>query len=850
MTRQTISIPPAPGLGPVERLRDAVREALRDLNIEPFSTVGGRPRETTATVTPAPSPVPESRRTLSPEGFERLGQLRDLLAPGAGGPAGADGDDDADRRVAMLDGRLQGPNALPYFRLAVEDRAFIDSVMANIGTYRTLNHDLLGSGIDLTSSLGLAELRRTLADARLVSELGWLRIFVDLLHDHALMLLIAVSVLVVALVVFVGWRILRRPRASKTRGSTEAPPLDQRTGPSHGTARERSPQEALVSSGAATGTGAQAEDEPTVRLHANTLLPSDSPSLPESNAGNRLTLADKAIKEWAKDGARTEDRIAIIDDALGTLRKQLGVSANGLTLVEVLAKAQAEIFDTSSFRAKALKIDRLGKFSGSSHVTEEMDQEVQDLNSDLARYRQICRILFDGIANDIDQSVERLEQTWPDLKAIWPALSQRSPGAAEELVTQVQILAQSAGIPESPLPSLYDISTGMNSKLSNLEDELRNSQSEFDRIKQDIADLMGVAADNPRSLVAELKRGLARMASEFAPDTIHPRPGDLIQGLKDRMAEAEALVREGQDARTTIQELTDELTAQLGGPLKGDVISVTTDLIAGWREAQGQAESRAQTVADLTTDLAEARRTGASAAEAAGLLSGRLGYPALAEAAGAPEWEEAAARLRAEDEWRFALRCGVASMRSEWQGVLDGVRRAGRDDVIRVLGLESFGGALADISAALSDLAPHCDPAQRPAPAVVWGSVILPAVVSGWLHGLFRARAVLDAYYAGEPQFDDLRCRVAVIAASMAEVIHYAGARLATARLLEPPPAGADQRYETAPEFRALPEVRRAVKAMQASRPDVAIDQHNAGFEAAHAHVPLRVILINPADWQ
>ena len=319
-----------------------------------------------------------------------------------------------------------------------------------------------------------------------------------------------------------------------------------------------------------------------------------------------------------------------------------------------------------------------------------------------------------------------------------------------------------------------------------------------------------------------------------------PRTFDgILANLKSYREQAENLMRDGQRNIATFEDWRTILSHEFGRVPDDDFARV----VPVWGQQVRDARATAERVGVLERDLAASDAFGDDSWLAAAALMRRLRYtPAARSSDSATSLRH---RFQADEIELFAIRCAGVAGAARLDAGIEVLRRAGREDVIKLLRLE---GMSASTTQFLQAIEPFED-GPAPDPQSFWDRAIFPHLASGWLHDVIRAEAVLDIYFASDPAFDEARGAVSLMAEQARCAAQLAGARVRSPELLCEPPAGADHRYSATRELREIPEIRQRARERERKGGDFVVDLHSAGFNGPHGNTAFTVILFNPADW-
>lgn len=327
------------------------------------------------------------------------------------------------------------------------------------------------------------------------------------------------------------------------------------------------------------------------------------------------------------------------------------------------------------------------------------------------------------------------------------------------------------------------------------------------------------------------------LPNEEGAPTLRSLP-DIAAALKMRQAEADRRCREGDEALRRLGRWRQFLADRLGMPMIEDDRAQAAALVAEVQDGR----AKAQQFTRLTSELEAQRAHSDSRWQLATMLLRRAGHR-IPDPDDLGALEISIGLVEKDDADLFLIRVGIASVMPPLDLAVGGLMAAGRNDVVALLGLDQFAAELARFA----DMLENLDPSAAQGPADYWNCLIAPSIV--FLHRVMRAELVLQTYFADDPVFEAVRRRVSDAAWLMRSAARHAGARCHTAPLLQPAPTASSLRYNTTPEFRAVPEIHRRVLQREAQGGEFAIDLQTAGFAAPFSNTALTLVLFNPADW-
>jgi hypothetical protein len=187
------------------------------------------------------------------------------------------------------------------------------------------------------------------------------------------------------------------------------------------------------------------------------------------------------------------------------------------------------------------------------------------------------------------------------------------------------------------------------------------------------------------------------------------------------------------------------------------------------------------------------------------------------------------------------LRLALVVANMDQSNALTAAREAGRDDVLAALGFQTINQDLLELFPKGTRIAKDKD--------TVWSDLVGPGLNTGTLVRVFRAKVLLEGYYAADPVFLPLRQLVNAFSAELLKICHKAGCRITIPTILGPPQAGVDQHWDALPELRRLPEVRKRLEDAITRREAIVVDIHNIGVASPTDTVRPGVVMLNPADW-
>ena len=352
-----------------------------------------------------------------------------------------------------------------------------------------------------------------------------------------------------------------------------------------------------------------------------------------------------------------------------------------------------------------------------------------------------------------------------------------------------------------------------------------------------------LSAERPTAIHGTIATAVRKFAVEVSP------PGqdgamagrsllEIAADLKARQTEAEQRYREGNDALRKLQQW-EEFLVQEFGPLSGVDAAAQ---VSAWAAMVKDGRSKAQRFDVLSGELEAQRARSEWRWKLASTLLSRVGYR-IPAADDDSALANAIHRAETDNADLFLLRTGLAAVMPPLTHAVGALTAAGRNDVVALLSLDQFQAELVHFADTLEGL----DPSIDHEPVYYWDRLISPSII--FLHKLMRAELVLQTYFMDDPVFEAIRWRLSDVAWLMRRAVHNSGAQCRTASLLQPAPSDASLRYQTAPDFRTIPEIRRKVLEREAMGGEFAVDLHAAGFAAPFSNTALTLILFNPADW-